>query len=264
MRLGESLSEAWKDVKYITGGEKRSEDERQSHPLVIEGGRRSGESTNPYLSARRTWNSIIQAQIASRRSWEMVAILCLLVTLASVGGIAYVGSQSKFVPFLYHIDSHGRATAVGPVELASQADPRVLAAAIGDFIAHARLVTVDAALQRKAVYQVYAMLSEQDPATGKMNQWMNGTEDSNPFTRAEKETVTVDISTVLPQTADTWEVTWTEAVWNRKGEANGPPVAMRALVTVYRAEPSPTTTEDELRRNPLSLYVRDFSWSKHL
>lgn len=263
MSLVESLVEAWKDVKYITGGEKPPADERQSH-AAVEGGRRSGESTNPYLSARRTWNSVHQAQIASRRSWEMVAILCLLITLASVGGIAYVGSQSKFVPFLYHLDSHGRATAVGPVELASQTDPRVLAAAIGDFVANARLVTVDAALQRKAVYQVYAMLSEQDPATGKMNQWMNGTEDSNPFTRAEKETVTVDISTVLPQTADTWEVTWMESVWNRKGEANGPPVAMRALVTVYRAGPSPTTTEDELRRNPLSVYVRDFSWSKHL
>ena len=258
-----NLVEAWKDVKYILGGERASKDERQSQ-AVVEGGRRSGESTNPYLSARRTWNHLHQAQIASRRSWEMLAILCLLITLASVGGIAYVGSQSKFVPFLYNIDNHGRASAVGPVELASQADPRVLAAAIGDFVANARLVTVDASLQRKAVYQVYAMLSEQDPATGKMNQWMNGTEDSNPFTRAEKETVTVDMSTVLPQTADTWEVTWLESTWDRKGVATGPPVAMRALVTVYRAEPSPTTTEEELRRNPLSLYVKDFSWSKHL
>lgn len=259
-----SLVEAWKGVRYILGGEKPPEDERQSHAVVVEGGRRSGESTNPYLSARRTWNHLHQAQIASRRSWEMLAILCLLITLASVGGIAYVGSQSKFVPFLYNIDTHGRATAVGPVELASQVDPRVLAAAIGDFVANARLVTVDASLQRKAVYQVYAMLSENDPATGKMNQWMNGAEDSNPFTRAEKETVTVDMSTVLPQTADTWEVTWLESTWDRKGVATGPSVAMRALVTVYRAEPSSTTTEEELRRNPLSLYVRDFSWSKHL
>ena len=259
-----NLVEAWKDVKYILGGERTSKDERQSQPTSVEGGRRSGESTNPYLSARRTWNHLLQAQVASRRSWELIAILCLLITLASVGGIAYVGSQSKFIPFLYTVDAHGRAVAVGPVELASPTDPRVLAAAIGDFIANARLVTVDAALQRKAVYHVYAMLSEQDPATGKMNQWMNGTEDSNPFTRAEKETVTVDVSTVLPQTAETWEVTWMESVWNRKGEANGPPVAMRALVTVYRAEPAATTTEDELRRNPLSLYVRDFSWSKHL
>ena len=258
-----NLVEAWKDVKYILGGERASKDERQSQ-IPVEGGRRTGESPNPYLSARRTWNDLMKAQVASRRSWELIAILCLLIALASVGGIAYVGSQSKFIPFLYNVDTHGHAVAVGPVERASPTDPRVLAAAIGDFIANARLVTVDAALQRKAVYHVYAMLSEQDPATGKMNQWMNGTEDSNPFTRAEKETVTVDISTVLPQTADTWEVTWLESLWDRKGEVKSPPVPMRALVTVYRAEPSATVTEDELRRNPLSVYVRDFSWSKHL
>ncbi|MBX3325933.1 MAG: VirB8/TrbF family protein [Nitrospira sp.] len=257
------LVEAWKDVKYLLGGERASKNERQSQ-VPVEGGRRTGESPNPYLSARRTWNDLMQAQVASRRSWELIAILCLLIALASVGGIVYVGSQSKFIPFLYHVDPHGHATAIGPVEMASQADPRVLAATIGEFIANARLVTVDAALQRKAVYQVYAMLSEQDPATSKMNQWMNGTENSNPFTRAEKETVTVDISTVLPQTADTWEVTWLESVWDRKGEVKTQPVPMRALVTIYRAEPSATVTEDELRRNPLSVYVRDFSWSKQL
>lgn len=257
------LVEAWKDVKYLLGGERTSKDERQSQ-APVEGGRRTGESPNPYLSARRTWNDLMQAQVASRRSWELIAILCLLITLASVGGIAYVGSQSKFIPFLYTLDAHGHAMAIGPVEIASPADPRVLAATVGEFIANARLVTVDAALQRKAVYQVYAMLNEQDPATSKMNQWMNGTEDSNPFTRAEKETVTVDISTVLPQTPDTWEVTWVESVWDRKGEVKTQPVPMRALVTVYRAEPAARVTEDELRRNPLSVYVRDFSWSKQL
>ena len=258
-----SLVEAWKDVKYILGGERASKDDRQSQ-IPVEGGRRRGEHANPYLSARRTWNDLMKAQVASRRSWEMIAILCLLITLASVGGIAYVGSQSKFIPFLYNVDTHGHAVAVGPVEQVSQADPRVLAATIGEFIANARLVTVDAALQRKAVYQVYAMLNEQDPATGKMNHWMNGTEDANPFTRAETETVTVDISTVLPQTPDTWEVTWLESIWDRKGEVKTPPVPMRALVTVYRAEPSASVSEEELRRNPLSVYVRDFSWSKQL
>ena len=109
-----SLVEVWKDMKYILGREKASDDARQS-PVLVEGGRRIGESTNPYLSARRTWNDLMKAQVATRRSWEMIAILCLLIALASVGGIAYVGSQSKFIPFLYHVDPHGHATAIGPV-----------------------------------------------------------------------------------------------------------------------------------------------------
>ncbi|HWF59621.1 MAG TPA: hypothetical protein VN666_04845 [Nitrospira sp.] len=57
-----NLVEAWKDVKYILGGERASKDERQSQPTVVEGGRRVGENANPYLSARRTWNDLMKAQ----------------------------------------------------------------------------------------------------------------------------------------------------------------------------------------------------------
>ncbi len=51
MSLVQSLVEAWKDVKYLTGGEKSLQDERQSQ-VQVEGGRRTGENENPYLSAR--------------------------------------------------------------------------------------------------------------------------------------------------------------------------------------------------------------------
>ena len=73
-----SLVEAWKGLKEMLGGEQIAGDDRQSQ-TTIEGGRRTGESPNPYLSARRTWNELMQAQVASRRSWELIAILCLLI-----------------------------------------------------------------------------------------------------------------------------------------------------------------------------------------
>lgn len=260
--MNSNIGSALKEVFGMTS-RAPAPDPRQSHEAMEEG-RRAGEGANPYLASRRTWNDLMRAQVASRRSWEMIAMLCLLIALASVGGMTYLGSQSKFIPYLYNVDTHGNAVAVGPVEAASPADPRVLAAAIGSFIEQARIVTVDVALQRKAVFQVYAMLNTNDPATLKMNQWLNGSEEANPFKRAERETVSVEISTVLQQTPDTWEVTWKETVWNRKGDVTVAPTMMRALVTVYVAETTPATTHEELRRNPLLLYVRDFSWSKQL
>ena len=39
---------------------------------------------------------------------------------------------------------------------------------------------------------------------------------------------------------------------------------MRALVTVYVVEPTNNTTEEQIRNNPLGIFVRDFSWSKQL
>lgn len=233
-----------------------------SGPLA--GGRRRGESENPYLSARRTWNNLMAASIANRQMWQLFGILSLMITLAAVGGMIYIGSQSRFIPYVVEVDKHGGAIAIAPAQRAAKADPRVVHFNVASFISDMRLVTPDIALQRKAVYRVYSMLSSKDPATAKANEWLNGTEESSPFRRAEKETVSVEISSILPQTQDTWQVDWVETVYDRQGVMKVQPYRMRALVTVYTLPATTQTTEEQIRNNPLGIYVRDFSWSRQL
>jgi type IV secretory pathway TrbF-like protein len=191
----------------------------------------------------------------------VVGILSLLIALAGVGGVIHIGSQSKFIPYVIEVDKHGQTVAVGPVTAGSKADPRVIHASVADYITNARMVTPDVALQRKAVFRVYSMLSPNDAATQKMNEWLNGTPDSSPFKRAVKEMVSVEIKSVLPQSPDTWQVEWVETTRDRQGVLKDNPVNMRALVNVYTIEPTSQTTDEQLRNNPLGIFVRDFSWS---
>jgi type IV secretory pathway TrbF-like protein len=230
----------------------------------LAGGRRGGESENPYLAARRTWNDHVHGVVASRQAAQMMGLLGLLIGLAAVGGMIYIGSLSKIVPYVVEVDKLGRAVAAGAVERAGPVDRRSIRTAAADFVANARLVTPDVALQRKAVFGVYAMLAPNDPATVKMNEWLNGSDDASPFKRAAKEMVDVQIGSVLEQTADTLQVDWVETTRDRQGVPLTPPVRMRALVTVYTAEPTTNTTEEQVRSNPLGIYARDFSWSKQL
>lgn len=230
----------------------------------IDGGRRKNEVENPYLSARRTWNEHVGAVVSSRQTWQVVGILSLLIALAGVGGVIHIGSQSKFVPYVVEVDKLGQAVAVAPAQRAAAVDQRVVHASVASFISDARLVTPDVALQRKAVFRLYSMLSANDPATAKTNEWLNGSEDSSPFKRAAKETVSTEILSVIPQTPDTWQVDWMETTRDRQGVVKGPPFRMRALVTVYTVAATPQTTEEQVRNNPLGIYVRDFSWSKQL
>lgn len=222
------------------------------------------ETENPYLAARRVWNEHVGAVVSSRQTWQVVGILSLLIALAAVGGMIHIGSQSKFIPYVVEVDTAGRSVAAGPVEAAAKADPRIIHAAVAEFVSDARMVTPDVALQRRAVFRVYAMLSPNDPATAKMNEWLNGTPEANPFRRAEKEMVSVEVKAVLPQSPDTWEVDWVETTRDREGVLKGKPVTMRALVTVYTTEPTSQTSEEQLRKNPMGIYVRDFSWSRLL
>ena len=231
---------------------------------AIEGGRRDGENDNPYLSARRTWNDHMRGVASSRNMWQMLAILALMIALAAVGGMIHIGSQSKFVPYVVQVDKLGAAVAVSRADIATAADSRVIHAAVASFITDLRMVTPDVALQRSAVFRAYALLSPNDAATAKATEWLNGTEASNPFKRAATETVNIEITSVIPQSPETWQVDWIEKVFDRKGQAALEPFKMRALLTVYTVEPTTSTTEEQIRNNPLGIYVRDFSWSKLL
>ena len=222
----------------------------------------SRESENPYLTARRSWNDHVGAVVSQRQTWQVIGILSLLIALAGVGGIIHIGSQSKFIPYVIEVDKLGQPLAAGPVQSASRTDPRVIHAMVAEFVGDARLVTPDVALQRRAVFRVYSKLSPNDPATQKMNEWLNASPDATPFKRAEKEMVSIEINTVIPQTPDTWQVEWIETTRDRQGTPKGKPGHWRALVTVYIADVTPQTTDDQLRNNPLSVYVRDFSWTR--
>ena len=234
----------------------------------VDGGRRDGENDNPYLSARRTWNDHIKAVNASRQAWQVIGILALLIALAGVGGMIHIGSQSRFVPYVVEVDKLGQAMAVAPAQRAAAVDQRVVHAAVASFISDARLVTPDVALQRKAVFRLYSMLSGNDPATTKINEWLtggqNGAADGTPFKRAARETVSTEVLSVIPQSPDTWQVDWTETARDRQGILKGPPFRMRALVTVYSVPATAQTTEEQVRNNPLGIFVRDFAWSKQL
>lgn len=256
-----SIGEKMKGLAKTPAQQEAKDPRRSNEPMV--GGRRKGESDdNPYLSARRTWNDHTARVVAQRQIWSVMAILGLMICLAAVGGIIHIGSQSKFVPYVIEVDKLGQSVAAGPVTASSKIDPRVLHASVAEFITDARMVSIDVALQRRAIFRIYSKLSPNDPATQKMNEWLNGTSDSSPLKRAAKEMVSTEIQSVLPQTPDTWQVDWIETVRDREGVPKAPPVTMRALVTVYTSEATTTTTDEELRMNPLGIHVRDFSWSR--
>lgn len=91
-------------IKALIGNKQNSRD-------ALVGPSFAAENENPYLAARRTWNDQSAANIASRQMWQLLGILSLMIALAGVGGMVYIGSQSKFVPYVVEVDKLGQATA---------------------------------------------------------------------------------------------------------------------------------------------------------
>ena len=245
--------------KFKSASGNESDQQARQTDEFMQGGRRQGENENPYLSARRTWNDHMRGVQASRTMWQLLALLCLLIALAAVGGVIAIGSQSKFIPYVVQVNKLGEAVAVTRADIAGETDPRVVHASLASFINDLRMVTPDVALQRKAIFRAYAMLSNNDPATAKANQWFNGSEASIPFKRAETQTVNVEIISVIPQSPETWQVDWLEKIYDRQGHLTEQPFKMRALLRIYNKPTTPSTTEEKNRNNPPGTYIQDFT-----
>ncbi|MDR8093096.1 conjugal transfer protein TrbF [Burkholderia gladioli] len=217
---------------------------------------------NPYLDGRRTWNSHVGSILAINHVLTAVALISMFTVCGAVAGYIHLSKQSKFIPFIVRENEAGEPTGGRPLTRRESADEREIHAAVAKFITNARMVTPDAALQRKAVFNVYSMLSPDDPATKKMNEYLNGSDDVNPFNRAAKVMVSTEIKTAIPQVPGTWQVDWAETIRDRQGVQLKPTYMMRALVTVYEADLPPDATEQQVTENPHNIKVRDYSWAQ--
>ncbi len=240
---------------------------------------------NPYLNARRSWNDYVGGVAQSRRLWQMMALMASVTTLGAVGGLVYVASAVKFVPYVVRVSDVGQPVAVGPAMPAAPFDPRIVEAQVAGFVTDARTVTTDFDLEKKGVFRVYSMLRQGDLAQRKMTDWFGSTSESSPFAEAQRESVNVQISSVIQQSERSWQVDWIETTYVRsapsasidqtppspdgstaastaQSSAGGVAEHWRALVTLDYRPHHKGVSDKEIRANPLGIYVTDFSWSK--
>ena len=220
------------------------------------------QTSSPYFNARRSWNEHVGQVVSATKMWQAVGIGSLAVAAVSVIGMVSVAKQSRFVPYIVEVDKLGQVAAVRQASTIDAASlTAVIKAELATFITKARLVTPDQQLQANSIRDVYALLANSDPATAKMNEWFNGSKENNPFNRATKVLVSASINAVIPQSQDSWQVDWTETVVSRDGHPESV-TNMRALVTTYLVPATAVTSEADIQRNPIGLYVKDLNWSK--
>ena len=221
-------------------------------------------TNNPYLNARRAWNVHTAGLMKSVQVWQLVGLSSLLVTLAAVGGLISIGSQSKFIPLVFQQDASGNTLSVTRADRVGQANIDDYRAAAAHFIENIRMVSVDVELQKKAVFQVYSYLNQNDAALAKVQDFYSNKQRSNPFERAAHEIVSIEIRSVLQESDETWQVDWVETLRNRDGTLKEKPYMMKAMVTMYQDNELTDVSSESVLKNPHLIYVRDFNWSYEL
>ena len=215
------------------------------------------EIHNPYIAARREWDERYGDFVTRARNWRTVAVLCALIALVASGGVVWLSSKSRVVPFVVAIDHLGRPVAAGIADETSATDDRLKRASVLNWVENVRTVTTDGVAQRKAIDHVYAQIANGSHAQAFISDYYRS---DPPQKRAETETVAVEVNSVLPTSDRTYEVDWIETSRDLYGTVKSTD-RWKGSFTIAL---DPPTDERLARINPLGIYIIQASWSKVL
>ena len=207
---------------------------------------------NPYLAARREWDERYGDLITRARNWRLLAL-----TSSLVAGMAFLASRSRIIPFVVAIDSLGRPVATGLAEQATSADDRLRRATVLSWIEDLRTVTTDGIAQRRAIDRVYAHIANGSEAQPFVSEFYRN---DPPQKRAQTETTSVDVKSVLPTSDRTVEVEWIETTRDLYGAVQG----QERWKGAFTITVSPPSDERLARMNPLGVYITNASWTRVL
>lgn len=219
----------------------------------------SDVNPSPFIAARKEWEERYGTEIASKRRWQIVATISLLVAATSLMGTVYLASTKEIQPYIVEVDKSG---GILKVSAASKDNPgvakKVLTAQMASFIRNVRNVIVDAHQQRTNVYQAYAFLRENTPAHTKITEHFRK---NDPFQRARKETVFTEVINILEIKENNFEIEWRETVMDRSTGITIKTLNYKMVAFISLSAPN---NVEHIIKNPLGLIINDLNWTKEI
>jgi type IV secretory pathway TrbF-like protein len=218
-------------------------------------------AANPYIEARREWDERYADLVLGKRNWQIAAGGLLALALILAGGIVWLATRSRYIPYVVEVDKLGYALTVPqpltPTSLPDVTD-RIERYEVAAFIRNARAVSSDTQVEQQMLNSLLAH------ARGAADRFLDEYYHTdgfahNPFRRAQKETVTVQIDSILKLSARSYQVRWTETRRDLNGASLGAPTHWEA---VLQTEIVPPNSDDTIVSNPLGFYVTQISWTE--
>jgi type IV secretion system protein VirB5 len=148
----------------------------------------------------------------------------------------------------------GEVKTVGPaIETYKPTDAQI-AYHLARFIENVRSLSLDPIIVRQSWLRAYDYATTQGANT--LNEHARA---NDPFSNVGKRTITVDVTSVVRSSADSFEIRWREQSFE-----NGSLTSTERYTAVVSLALQRPRTEETLRKNPLGIYVHALNWSKDL
>ena len=212
------------------------------------------EPVTPYQKAAQVWDERIGSARVQARNWRFMAFGCLALAIGLSGGVVWQAGRSTITPYVVEIDTLGQTRAVGPAIAAYEPTDAQVAYHLARFIENVRSLSIDPIIVRQNWLRAYDYAT--DRAANTLNDYAR---ENDPFSRVGQRTVTVEVTSIVRSSDDSFELRWREQSFENGVLADT--TRYTAVLSIVLQQPR---NEEALRKNPLGIYVHALNWSRDL
>ena len=155
-------------------------------------------------------------------------------------------------PYVVELTTDGAVRAVGAAEGRYEPTDAQIAFHLADFVKNTRSVSIDPVVVRQNWLKAYAYATDRAAAT--LNDYAR---DNDPFVDVGHRSVSVDVTSVVRSSDDSFTVRWRETAFR-----NGAEIDRSHHTGIFSIVIDPPRDVETLRANPLGLYVHGLNWSQ--
>ncbi|MCH4540555.1 conjugal transfer protein TrbF [Ochrobactrum sp. A-1] len=212
------------------------------------------EPVTPYQKAAQVWDERIGSARVQARNWRYMAFGCLILSAGFASALVWQSARGTVVPWVVEIDRHGDARTVESAMADYRPTDPQIAWHLARFIEQVRGLPSDPIVLRQAWLRAYDFTTDRGAVA--LNEFARA---NDPFTRVGRQQVSVEVSSVMRASPDSFRVAWTEQHYEN-GQLSRTE-RWTAILTIVLQQPR---TAERLRANPLGIFVNAISWSREL
>lgn len=214
--------------------------------------RETPEPVTPYQKAAQVWDERIGSARAQAHNWRLMAVGSLALSLLLAAGLLWLGRSGSALPYIVEVDPRGGARAVGPAQESYTPSDAQIAFHLAAFVDNVRSLSIDPVVVRQNWLKAYDFVTDRAAVT--LNEYAR---DNDPFAKVGRETITVEVTSVVRASDSSFQVRWLERVFE-----GGAAKDTRRLTGLFSLHLAPPKTVEAVRKNPLGIYVHTFNWSQ--
>jgi type IV secretion system protein TrbF len=215
---------------------------------------RTPEPETPYQRAAQAWDDRIGSARVQAKNWRLAFFGALILCGGLSAGLVWQLARGTVTPWVVQVDKLGQAQAVAPAIADYRPTDPQIAWHLARFIEEVRGIPADPVVLRQNWLDAYNYVTDRGALA--LNDYART---SDPFSKVDKAEVSVEVSSVIRASADSFRVAWTERRY--VDNALAATELWSAILTVVV---KPPTNADRLKKNPLGVYVHALNWSKEL